>query len=263
MTDNTLSYIHPNAKIGDDVQIGPFCYISEHVEIGEGCRIGPHVTIFDYVKIGKNSKVFPGAVLGGIPQDLKFDGEVSYVEIGDNTTIREFVTVNRGTGASGKFLTKVGDNCLIMSYVHIAHDCRVANHCILSGYVGLAGEVDIDDWAILGGGAKVHQFTHIGAHAMVGGTCPVSKDVPPYSLVARDPISYEGVNVVGLRRRGFTSAQIEEMREIYDIIYNGDLNVTEACARIAAEFPESEHKKTILNFVLASKRGIVKRTNNV
>lgn len=261
MIDSTQSYIHKNAKIADNVQIGPFCYISENVEIGEGCWIGPHVTIFDYVKLGKNCKVFPGAVLGGIPQDLKFNGEVTYVEVGDNTSIREFVTINRGTAASGKYITKVGSDCLLMSYVHVAHDCKVGNNCILAGYSGLAGEVDVEDWAIFGGGARAHQFSHIGTHAMIGASSTVLKDVPPYSLVGREPISYEGINIVGLRRRGFTIDDIEQIRAMYEVIYNGDLNVSEACSKIEAEFKDSLFKKTILDFIRGSQRGIVKRTN--
>lgn len=253
-----LSFIHPNARIGKNVTIEPFCYIAENVEIGDNCHIGPHATVFDYVKIGQGCRIFPGAVIGAVPQDLKFNGEVTYVEIGENTTIRECVTVNRGTGASGKFLTKVGINCLLMSYVHIAHDCCIGNHCIFSSYAAVAGETDVDDWAILGGGALCHQFSRIGAHAMVGGASAVNKDVPPYVIAARNPFSYEGINIVGLRRRGFSTAVIEEIKEIYHVIYEEGENVSDACRRVAEAFPESDHKRTILNFIQASKRGIVK-----
>ncbi|MCQ2137277.1 MAG: acyl-ACP--UDP-N-acetylglucosamine O-acyltransferase [Bacteroidales bacterium] len=257
MMNNTQSYIHPDAKIGKDVEIGPFCYIAANVEIGDGCKIGPHATIYDYVKMGKGCSVFPGAVIGAIPQDLKFEGEETWVEIGDNTTIRECATINRGTAASGKYKTVVGSDCLIMSYVHIAHDCRVGNHCIFSSFTGLAGETDVDDWAILGGGALVHQFSHIGAHAMIGGGNTVTKDVPPYVLAGRNPVMFEGINLVGLRRRGFDAATIEEIKEMYRIIY-GPGTVAEACARIAGAFPQSEHRDNILNFITASKRGIIK-----
>lgn len=256
MTDN--SWIHPGARIGANVTIEPFCYISENVEIGDGCHIGPHATIYDFVKIGRNCKVFPGAVLGGIPQDLKFDGEVSWVEIGDNTTIRECVTVNRGTAASGKLLTKVGSNCLLMSYVHVAHDCRIGDHCILSGYAGLAGETDVDDWAIIGGGALAHQFTHIGTHSMIGGASGIVKDVPPYVLASRNPVTYEGVNVIGLRRRGFTAEQIGEIRDIYRVIYEEGLNVTNACQKVRNEFAPSLFRDTILDFIQNSQRGIMR-----
>lgn len=254
-----LSVIHPNAKIATNVEIGPFCTIAEHVEIGEGCKIGPNVTIYDYVKIGKNCQIFPGAVIGAVPQDLKFSGEVTYVEIGDNTTIRECATINRGTAASGKYLTKIGSNCLLMSYVHIAHDCLIGDNCIFSSYVGLAGETTVEDWVIVGGGTVVHQFSHLGAHAMIGGGCAVNKDIPPYILAARNPLAYEGVNIIGLRRRGFNNETIEEILSMYKVIYGGELNVSDACAKIREEFPESDHKRVILDFVTSSKRGIVKR----
>lgn len=258
MMNNTQSYIHPDAKIGKDVEIGPFCYIAANVEIGDGCKIGPHATIYDYVKMGRNCSVFPGAVIGAIPQDLKFEGEETWVEIGDNTTIRECATINRGTAASGKYKTVVGSDCLIMSYVHIAHDCKVGNHCIFSSFTGLAGETDVDDWAILGGGALVHQFSHIGAHSMIGGGNTVTKDVPPYVLAGRNPVEYEGINLIGLRRRGFDNATIEEIKNIYRVIYAKGITVSEACAKVAETFPQSEHRDAILNFITASKRGIIK-----
>ena len=198
-----LASVSPNAKLGDNIEIGPYAFIDDNVEIGDGCKILPHATIFSYVRLGKECEVFPGAVVGAIPQDLKFDGEVTYVEIGDRVTIRECATINRGTKASGKGVTRIGSDTLIMSYVHIAHDCKVGNHCILVSYVGLAGETDVDDWAIIGGGTKAHQFSKIGCHAMVGGASKVNKDIPPYSLCGREPIGYAGVNLVGLRRRGF------------------------------------------------------------
>ena len=181
-----------------------------------------------YVKIGKNCKIFPGAVIGAIPQDMKYSGEVTWVEIGNNTVIRECATVNRGTAASGKMLTKIGDNCLIMSYAHVAHDCRIGNHVIQVSYVGLAGETDVDDWAIIGGGSLAHQFTRIGMHAMIQGGSKIAKDVPPYALVGRSPLSFCGLNNVGLRRRGFTNEQIDRIREIYRIIYNSGLNRSDA-----------------------------------
>lgn len=255
------SSIHPNAKIAANVKIGPFCYIAENVEIGEGCEIGPHATILDYVKLGKNCKVFPGAVIGAIPQDLKYAGEVTWVEIGDNTTIRECATVNRGTAASGKKLTKIGNNCLIMSYAHVAHDCHLGDNVIQTSYVGLAGEVDVDDWAIIGGASAAHQFTRIGAHAMVGGGSMISKDVPPYCLAGRRPLSFCGINVIGLRRRHFSSEQIETIKEIYKIIYNDGLNRTDACDKVEKTFPQSTERDIILSFVRESKRGIIKFTD--
>lgn len=254
-TDN-LSYIHPNAKIGKNVVIEPFCYIAENVEIADGCRICSHAVIYDYVKLGKDCQIFPGAVIGAVPQDLKYDGEVSWVEIGERTTIRECATVNRGTAASGKRLTKIGDDCLIMSYAHVAHDCRIGNHCIIVSHVGLAGETDVDDWAIVGGGTMVHQFTHIGAHAMLGGASAANKDIPPYILCAGRPIFYEGINIVGLRRRGFSNADIEEIKGVYKIIYEENNNVSNALAIVEERYPDGKFAKEICDFIRASKRGI-------
>lgn len=253
-----LACVHPNAKIGDNVEIGPYAYVEEFVEIGDGSKILPHANIFNYVKMGKNCTVFPGAVVGAVPQDLKFDGEVTYVEIGDNVTIRECATINRGTKASGKGVTKVGNNTLLMSYTHVAHDCEVGNHCILVSYVGIAGETVVEDWATIGGSSVAHQFSRIGTHAMVGGGSKINKDIPPYILCGRDPLTYAGVNIVGLRRRGFSSEQIRNIKDMYDIIYSSANNVTDALDKIAAGFPESEERDTILNFIRASKRGIVK-----
>ena len=252
------STVHPNAKIANNVEIGPYCYIAENVEIGEGSWIGPHVTIFDYVKIGKNCKVFPGAVIGAIPQDLKFDGEVTYVEIGDHTTVRECATINRGTAASGKKVTRVGNNVLLMSYTHVAHDCNVKDNVILVSYVGLAGETDVDEWAILGGASAVHQFSHIGAHAMVGGGSMVAKDVPPFALAGHRPLAFSGINIVGLRRRGYTIEQIERIRDIYRIIYNYGLNRSDACNVVDKDIPDCEEKRMILDFIRNSKRGVIK-----
>lgn len=253
-----LATVHPDAKLGDNVEVGPYAYIAANVEIGDGCKILPHATIFDYVKMGKNCTVFPGAVVGAIPQDLKFDGEVTYVEIGDNVNIRECATINRGTKASGKGVTKIGSNTLLMSYTHVAHDCTVGEHCILVSYVGIAGETDVDDWAILGGGTMAHQFSKIGKHAMVGGGSKINKDIPPFILCGRDPITFAGINIVGLRRRGFTSDQIRNIKDIYDIIYSSGMNVSDACARVEIGFPQSEERDTILNFIRNSKRGIVR-----
>ena len=257
-----LAIISPDAILGDNVEVGPFAFIDANVQIGDNCMIHPHAVIYSYVKIGNGCQVFPGAVVGAIPQDLKFDGEVSYVEIGDNVTIRECATINRGTKASKKGVTKIEDNTLIMSYVHVAHDCHIGKHCILTSYVGLAGETDVDDWAIIGGGTKVHQFSHIGTHAMVGGACKVNKDIPPYSLCGRDPICYAGVNIVGLRRRGFDSDVIRNIRDIYDTIYFQGYNISDGCARVEAGFPASDEKNEILNFIRNSKRGIVRANDS-
>ena len=257
-----LATVHPGAKLAADVEVGPYVFIDDNVEIGSGCKILPHATIFSYVKMGSDCTVFPGAVIGAIPQDLKFDGEVTWVEIGDRVTIRECATINRGTKASGKGVTRIASDTLIMSYVHIAHDCTVGQHCILVSYVGIAGETDIEDWAIIGGGTKVHQFTHIGRHAMVGGGCAVNKDIPPYSLCGRSPLSYAGVNLVGLRRRGFDSDTIREIKDIYDMLYYQGYNFSDAIARIDAGFADSEEKSVILDFIRNSKRGICRASDS-
>lgn len=257
MNDN-MTNVHPGAKIGRNVVISPFVTIAEHVEIGDDCWIGPNVTIFDYIRIGRGCKIFPGAVLGAIPQDLKFQGEETWAEIGDNTVVREFATVHRGTAASGKYLTHVGHDCLLMAYTHVAHDCRVGNHCIISSMSAMAGEVDIDDWAIVGGGTVIHQYCHIGEHAMVGGGSAVLKDVPPFALTGHNPAIYGGINLVGLRRRGFSNQAIEEISAIYKLIYSSGLNVSDACARIRETIVPGENRDKILSFIEKSGRGIIR-----
>ena len=257
MNDN-MTNVHPGAKIGRNVVISPFVTIAEHVEICDDCWIGPNVTIFDYIRIGRGCKIFPGAVLGAIPQDLKFQGEETWAEIGDNTVVREFATVHRGTAASGKYLTHVGHDCLLMAYTHVAHDCRVGNHCIISSMSAMAGEVDIDVWAIVGGGTVIHQYCHIGEHAMVGGGSAVLKDVPPFALTGHNPAIYGGINLVGLRRRGFSNEAISEISEIYKLIYNSGLNVSDACARIRETIAPGENRNKILSFIEKSGRGIIR-----
>ena len=256
-----LASVSPKAILGDNIEIGPFAFVDDDVEIGDGCKIFPHATIFQYVKMGKNCQIYPGAVVGAVPQDLKFEGEVTSVEIGDNVTIRECATINRGTKASGKYVTKVGNDTLIMSYSHVAHDCVIGNHCILVSYVGLAGETVVDDWAIIGGGSKAHQFSKVGCHAMVGGMARINKDVPPYALCGHEPLSYVGVNIVGLRRRGFSSDTIRSIKDIYDMIYYAGLNISDGCAKVEAGFPQSEERDTILEFIRSSKRGIVRASD--
>lgn len=252
-----LAYIHPDAKIGKDVIIEPFAYIAGNVEIGDNTWVGPNATILDGARIGKNCKIFPGAVISAIPQDLKFRGEETLAIIGDNTVLRECVTVNRGTASKGQ--TKVGDNCLLMAYVHVAHDCIVKDYVILGNAVQLAGEVEIDDFAIISGGCLVHQFERIGAHVMVQGGSKVNKDVPPYSMVGREPIVYMGLNVIGLRRRQFDQAKIAEIQEIYRMIYSKGLNVSQALAEIEETMPQTPERDEIIEFVRNSSRGIVRR----
>jgi len=251
-----LSYVHPDAKIADNVVIEPFVSIDHDVEIGEGTRIGSSVTILPGTRIGKNCNIFPGAIIGAIPQDLKFRGEYTTVEIGDNNTIRECVTINRGTAAKGK--TVVGNNNLIMAYVHIAHDCRIGNQVILVNSTQLAGEVNVDDWAIIGGMTAVHQFCHIGAHVMLSGGSLVGKDVPPYIKAGRNPLSYVGINSIGLRRRNYTNEKIREIQDIYRYIYLKGFNTTQAVEIIEAEMAASPERDEILLFVKDSKRGIIR-----
>ena len=251
-----LAYVHPDAKVAENVVIDPFVTIDQDVEIGEGTRIGSGVTILPGTRIGKNCRIFPGAVIGAVPQDLKFRGEYTTLEIGDNNTIREFVTINRGTSANGK--TVVGSNNLIMAYVHIAHDCVVGNNIILVNNTQLAGEVIIDDFAILGGMSAVHQFVHIGPHVMISGGSLVRKDVPPYIKAGREPLSYVGINSIGLRRRNFSNEKIREVQDIYRYIYQKGLNTSQAIEIIEAEMPASAERDEILLFVKDSKRGIIR-----
>lgn len=253
------AYIHPGARIGKNVTIEPFTTIYEDVEIGDGTWIGPNVTIMDGARIGKNCKIFPGAVISAIPQDLKFAGEETNTEIGDNTTIREFVTINRGTADKKK--TKVGSNCLLMAYVHVAHDTFIGNHCILANSVTLAGHIDIDDHAILEGLVAVQQFVHIGAHAFIAGASLVRKNVPPFVKAAREPLSYVGVNSVGLKRRGFSDDTILRIEDIYRTIYVKNSNTSKALSIVEEEAPNSAEKKLILDFIRASTKGIMRGAN--
>ncbi|MHC2991053.1 acyl-ACP--UDP-N- acetylglucosamine O-acyltransferase [Pontibacter sp. HJ8] len=251
-----LAYIHPEARIAQNVVVEPFSTIYKNVEIGEGTWIGPNVTIMEGARIGKNCKIYPGAVISSVPQDLKFAGEDTTAIIGDNTVIRECVTVSRGT--IDKMKTVIGHNCLIMSYAHIAHDCIVGNNCIVVNAVQMAGHVEMGDYAIIGGSSAVHQFVKIGAHAMVSGGSLVRKDVPPYVKAAREPLTYAGINSIGLRRRGFNSEQINEVQQIYRILFMNGLNYTEALDKIELELAPSRERDEILNFVRNSGRGIIK-----
>lgn len=250
------TYVHPDAKIGANVEIGPFTTIYGNVEIGEGTRIMNNVTIMDGARIGKNCLIMPGAVVAGIPQDLKFRGEDTLAIIGDNTTLRECVTVNRGTASRG--YTKVGSNCLIMAYCHVAHDCVLGDNIIMSNATQLAGEVVVDNFAVIGGGTLVHQFTHIGSYVMIQGGSLINKDIPPYVKAAREPISYAGVNSVGLRRHGFSNEEIYQIQEIYRKLYMSGLNTSDAVDHIEAEFPATKVRDAILNFIRHSERGIIK-----
>jgi len=251
-----LTNIHPDAKIGNNVTIESFTSIAADVVIDEGTWIGSNVTIMAGSRIGKNNRIFPGAVIGAIPQDLKFQGEYTLLEIGDNNTIRECVTLNRGT--KSRNTTKIGNNNLLMAYVHVGHDCIIGNMCILGNAVQVAGEVEIDDWAIIGGTTAIHQFSKIGKHTMVGGALKVLKDIPPYAKAGREPISFVGLNILGLRRRNFSRDIIDTLQNIYRIIYLSNLNVSQAVALIETEVQPSEQRDDILAFIKSSKRGIMR-----
>ena len=251
-----LAYIHPNAKIAETAIIEPFSTIYDNVEIGEGTWIGPNVTIMEGARIGKNCKIYPGTVISADPQDLKYQGEKTLTYIGDNTTIRECVTVNKGTNALG--YTKIGNNCLVMATAHIAHDCVIGDHVILVNGVGLAGHIEIGDPAFLGGMSAVHQFTHIGEHAFIAGGSHVRKDVPPFVKAARNPLSYAGVNSIGLQRRGFSTEQITEIQNIYRVFFQKSKNVTQALDFIENEFESTPERNQILEFIKNSPRGLMK-----
>ena len=251
-----LAFIHPDARIGEDVRIEPFNYIAGDVVIGEGTWIGPNAVILDGARIGKNCRIFPMAEVSAIPQDMKFKGEESTAEIGDNATLREGVTVNRGTAAVGR--TIIGENCFLMAYSHVGHDCLLEKHCILGNAAGLAGEVRVGEWAILSAGALVHQFAHIGAHVMIGGATKVRTDVPPFIKADRDPLSFMGLNVVGLTRRGFEKERIDEIHNIYRVIYQRRLNISQALEHIEKEFKQSPDRDYIIDFIRNSERGIIR-----
>ncbi len=251
-----LTHIDPKAKIAANVSIDAFTSIHEDVEIGEGSWIGSNVTIYPGARIGKNVRIFPGAVISAIPQDLKFGGEKTTAEIGDNSTIRECVTINRGT--SDKLKTVIGKNCLIMAYVHVAHDCFIGDNCILANSVQMAGHVTVGDFAIIGGSSAIHQFATIGAHVMISGGSLVRKDVPPFTKSGREPLSYAGINSVGLRRRNYSDEKINNIQEAYRYLYLKGLNTNAALEEIATQLPNSPEINEILDFVKNSERGIMK-----
>ena len=251
-----LAYVHPGAKIASNVVIEPFTTIHKDVEIGEGTWIGSSVTIMEGARIGKNCRIFPGAVISAIPQDLKFEGEDSVAIIGDNVTIRENVTVNRGTNALGK--TVIGDNCLVMANVHVAHDCVLGRNAILVNNVALAGHVVIGEFAIVGGQSAIHQFVHIGEHAMISGGTLVRKDIPPFTKAGKEPVSFIGINSIGLRRRGFDSNKINEIQSIYTILFQKKNNTSQALQIIEAELEATTERDEIVTFIRNSQRGIMK-----
>ena len=253
--DYPLSQVSPKSKIGKNVKIGPFVTIADDVEIGDGTTIMSNAVILDGARIGKDCLICTGAVISNIPQDLKFKGEKTTAVIGDRTTIREYVTVNRGTAS--KNTTIIGDDCLIMAYCHVAHDCKLGNHIITSNACQIAGEVVIDDYATIGGGSLIHQFSHIGTQVMMQGGSRVPKDIPPYAMVGREPLRFIGINSVGLKRRGFSNEQIDAIQRTYRLIYQDGLNFTQAIELAEKEVPECIEKRTIIDFIKSSSRGII------
>ncbi|MBI1837256.1 MAG: acyl-ACP--UDP-N-acetylglucosamine O-acyltransferase [Flavobacteriia bacterium] len=258
MVSNFAS-ISPQSTLGENVEIGPFTTIHDDVIIGSGTKIHSNVSIYPGTRIGENCEIFPGAVIGVIPQDLKFDGEYTTVEIGNNTTIRECVTIHRGT--KDKLATRIGNNCLLMTYVHVAHDCQIGNNVILASYVGLSGHVLIDDFAILEGTVVAQQFVHVGAHCFIGGASLIRKDIPPFIKAAREPLTFAGVNSVGIRRRGFTDEQVREIEDIYRIIYVQNNNISKGIAAVKETIVDSDIRKMILGFIETSDKGVIRGLN--
>jgi UDP-N-acetylglucosamine acyltransferase len=251
-----LAYVDPEAVIGENVEIAPFVYIDKNVVIGDNNKIMPHATILYGSRIGNGNTIFPNAVIGAVPQDLKFRGEETTAEIGDNNLIREGVTINRGTAAKGR--TKVGSNNLLMEGVHVAHDATIGNGCIIGNATKMAGEIVIDDNAIISAEVLMHQFCRVGGYGMIQGGCRFSKDIPPYIIAGREPISYAGINLIGLRRRGFSNETIENIHNAYRIIYQSGLNTTEALEKIKAELSKCKEIDYIVDFISSSERGIIR-----
>jgi UDP-N-acetylglucosamine acyltransferase len=251
-----LAHVSPSAKLGEGVIIESFSTIYDDVVIGAGTKIHPNVTIYPGARIGENCEIYPGAVIAVIPQDLKFDGEYTTVEIGDRTVIRECVTIHRGT--KDKWKTTVGHDCLLMTYVHVAHDCQIGNHVIMASYSGLSGHCTVGDYAILEGRCGSQQFIHVGAHSFIAGGSLIRKNVPPYVKCAREPLTYAGINSVGLRRRGYTDEQVREIEDIYRIIFVQNSHVTKSLDIVKETVPDSPLRREILSFIEASDKGVIK-----
>ena len=250
------AYVHPDAQIGDQVVIEPFAFVDQNVRIGSRTWVGPHATILSGSNIGADCKIFPGAVIGAMPQDLKYDGESSTAQVGDRTVIRECVTINRGT--ADRMITKVGSDCLLMAYTHLAHDVWVGNHVIIANSGNIAGHVTIEDWVIVEGMVGVQQFVTVGQHAFVAGGSLVRKNIPPFVKAAREPLSFIGVNSIGLRRRGFDNDRILRIEDIYRMLYIQNGNMTQAIKVADTELPSSPDKETVLDFIRASDKGIIR-----
>lgn len=259
MNESLPRNIHPDAKIGKNVIIEPFATIYGDVEIGDNTWIGPNVTVFDGARIGKNCKIYPGAVISAVSQDLKYNGEYTTTHIGDNTTIREYVTIHKGT--ADRFKTVVGNNCLLMAYVHVAHDCIIGNNVIIANSTQLAGHITIGDWVVIEGMVGTQQFVNIGDHAFIAGMSSVRKNVPPFVKAAREPLSYVGVNSIGLRRRGFTDEQVLNIEDTYRIIYVQNTNMSKALEIAEVELEASEERNKIIDFIRNSNKGIMRGIN--
>jgi UDP-N-acetylglucosamine acyltransferase len=253
---HNTAIVSSKAKLGENVQVAAYAIIEDDVEIGDGTIVGPHACIYDGARIGKNVKIYQSAAVANAPQDLKYAGEKTYFHIGDNTVIREFTTLHRGTVDTNN--SRVGENCLIMAYAHVAHDCVIGNNCIIANSVQIAGHVTIGDWVIIGGGSLVHQFGVIGEHAMIQGGMSVVADIPPYVMAANTPIKYSGLNVIGLRRRGFTNDDVQILKDAYKMLYFSGLNTTDAKNELDAKF-DNQYVNKIVEFLNASKRSILKK----
>lgn len=260
MAIDPRAVIDPSAKLADGVEVGAFTVIGANVEIGPGCWIGPHAVIQGPTRIGARNRIFQFASLGDAPQDKKYKGEPTRLEIGDDNVFREFVTVNRGT-THDEGITRIGSDNLFMAYSHVAHDCIIRKNAVIANAVNIAGHVHIDEHAVIGGVVAIHQFSRIGKHSMVAGGCMIRKDVPPYVLAGRDPISYVGVNHRGLKRRGFSSESIREIQEIYRSIFLSSNNISQALEIVEEKFPDSTERDEILNFIRSSERGIMRGYN--
>ncbi len=256
MNIHPTAIVDPKAELGKEVCVGPYTIINEGVRIGDNVQIGSNVLIDSGAIIGRNCKIHHGAVLSTPPQDLKFGGEKTFLEIGENTVIREYVTINRGTKQRGK--VTVGTNCFIMIYAHIAHDCIIGNNVILANSVNIAGHVEVEDYAIIGGVVPVHQFTRIGAHSIIGGGFRVPKDVPPYILAGGYPLRYMGLNIIGLKRRNFSPDTILTLKRACRILFQSEYNTSQAVQKIKSEIESLPEIKHLLEFIEKSERGIIK-----
>ena len=253
---SNLAYVHPDAKIGNNVTVEPFAYIAGDVVIGDDCWIGPGAVIHDGARIGKGCRIHTAASVSCLPQDLKFKGEATTAEIGDYNDIRECVTISRGTASTGT--TRVGSHNLLMAYVHVAHDCVVGSHCVIANRVSLAGEVHVGDWVVIGGHAAIHQWVHIGDHSMVQGGALLSQDLPPYVIVRNDTLRFAGINKVGLSRRGFTPERIGEIHDACRLLFQSGMNYLNGCDEVERQVPQSSERDLLLQFIRESKRGIIK-----